>query len=127
MVQMQVVGKCYYGKKVMFVGGGGGWVFMCELFDILLVWKFNVMLDVEGWVQLDVLFNDVLIFFCIVVIVENGISDFGIGSISICFMQDVQVIFGLLLLVCEGDNFNGSVIVCNIIMYDMMIKVVVCV
>lgn len=121
--QMQVVGKRHYGKKATPAGGGGGRAPTRELFDTLLVWKPNVTLDAEGRAQLDVPLNDALTSFRIVAIAENGISDFGTGSISIRSTQDVQVISGLPPLVREGDNFNGSVTVRNTTTHDMTIKV----
>lgn len=121
--QMQVVGKRHYGKKATPAGGGGGRAPTRELFDTLLVWKPSVTLDAEGKAQLDVPLNDALTSFRIVAIAENGISDFGTGSVSIRSTQDVQLISGLPPLVREGDNFNGTVTVRNTTTHDMTIKV----
>ncbi len=121
--QMQVVGKRHYGKKATPAGGGGGRAPTRELFDTLLAWKPKVTLDAEGRAQLEVPLNDALTSFRIVAIAENGVSDFGTGSVSIRSAQDVQVISGLPPLVREGDSFNGSVTVRNTTTHDMTLKV----
>lgn len=83
---MEIVGCCYFGCKVVLVGGGGGSVLICELFDMLLLWNLCVMFDVNGSVIVEVLLNDVFMCFWIVVIVVVGFDCFGMGSMLICSM-----------------------------------------
>ncbi|WDZ98442.1 MG2 domain-containing protein [Herbaspirillum sp. WKF16] len=120
--QMQVVGKRHYGKKATPAGGGGGRAPTRELFDTLLLWKPNVVLDAEGRATLEVPLNDALSSFRIVAVAESGTDYFGTGSISIRSTQDVQLISGLPPLVREGDSFSGTVTVRNTTTHDMKIK-----
>jgi uncharacterized protein YfaS (alpha-2-macroglobulin family) len=121
--QMQVVGKRHYGKKATPAGGGGGKAPTRELFDTLLLWKPNLVLDANGHAQIDVPLNDALTSFRIVAVAESGASLFGTGSVSIRSTQDVQLISGLPPLVREGDSFSGAVTVRNTTTHAMQIKV----
>uniref|UniRef100_UPI00374C9EC2 Ig-like domain-containing alpha-2-macroglobulin family protein n=1 Tax=Undibacterium sp. TaxID=1914977 RepID=UPI00374C9EC2 len=111
--QMQVIGKRHYGRKAVAAGGGGGKSPTRELFDTLLLWKPNVVLDANGRAQLDVPLNDALTSFKIVAVAQSGESLFGTGSVSIRSTQDLQLISGLPPLVREGDKFTAMMTVRN--------------
>ncbi|HTD06696.1 MG2 domain-containing protein [Undibacterium sp.] len=121
--QMQVIGKRHYGRKAVAAGGGGGKAPTRELFDTLLLWKPNVVLDANGRAQLDVPLNDALTSFRIVAVAQNGASLFGTGSTSIRSTQDLQLISGLPPLVREGDRYNAALTVRNTTARAMQVNV----
>ena len=45
--QSEIIGRRHYGRKAVAAGGGGGRGATRELFDTLLVWKPNVVLDAQ--------------------------------------------------------------------------------
>ncbi|WP_050460547.1 alpha-2-macroglobulin family protein [Herbaspirillum autotrophicum] len=120
--QMQVVGKRHYGKKATPAGGGGGKSPTRELFDTLLLWKPNVVLDNNGRAQVDVPLNDALTAFRIVAVAESGVSLFGTGTASIRSTQDLQIISGLPPLIREGDQFSAAITVRNTTTRNMQIR-----
>ncbi|GGC93326.1 Ig-like domain-containing alpha-2-macroglobulin family protein [Undibacterium terreum] len=121
--QMQVIGKRHYGRKAVAAGGGGGKSPTRELFDTLLLWRPNVVLDANGRAQLDVPLNDALTSFKIVAVAQSGESLFGTGSTSIRSTQDLQLISGLPPLVREGDRFNAMLTVRNTTTRAMQVDV----
>ncbi|MES2106959.1 MAG: alpha-2-macroglobulin family protein, partial [Pseudomonadota bacterium] len=121
--QMQVIGKRHYGRKAVAAGGGGGKSPTRELFDTLLLWKPNMVLDANGRAQLDVPLNDALTSFRIVAVAQSGESLFGTGSASIRSTQDLQLISGLPPLVREGDRFNAMLTVRNTTTRAMQVDV----
>ncbi|MFZ6644074.1 MG2 domain-containing protein [Undibacterium sp. TJN25] len=121
--QMQVIGKRHYGRKAVAAGGGGGKSPTRELFDTLLLWKPNVVLDANGRAQLDVPLNDALTSFKIVAVAQSGESLFGTGSVSIRSTQDLQLISGLPPLVREGDKFTAMMTVRNTTARAMQVNI----
>ena len=58
--QMQIIGKRHYGKKAAPAGGGGGQFPTRELFDTLLLWNPQVLVDARGEALVKVPLNDSL-------------------------------------------------------------------
>ncbi|MGI4848082.1 MAG: MG2 domain-containing protein, partial [Janthinobacterium lividum] len=111
--QMQVIGKRHFGRKAAPAGGGGGRAATRELFDTLLLWRGEVLLDGTGRAEIDVPLNDALSGFRIVAIADDGESLFGHGYASIRTTQDLQIIAGLPPLVREGDRYTAMASVRN--------------
>ncbi|HEY1091751.1 MAG TPA: alpha-2-macroglobulin family protein, partial [Burkholderiaceae bacterium] len=105
--QMQIIGKRHFGKKAAPPGGGGGQFPTRELFDTLLLWKPNVLLDAKGEALVEVPLNDSLTSFRIVAVADASTALFGTGSASIRSTQDLQIISGLPQLVREGDHYRA--------------------
>jgi uncharacterized protein YfaS (alpha-2-macroglobulin family) len=103
--QSEIVGRRHYGLKAVPAGGGGGKTATRELFDTLLLWKPDVVLDAQGRAVVDVPLNDSLTAFRIVAVAERGLSQFGTGEATIRSTQDLQILSGLPPLVREGDSF----------------------
>jgi len=111
--QMEIVGRRHFGRKAVPAGGGGGHSSTRELFDTLLLWNPNVVLDANGEATVDVPLNDALTSFRIVAIAAVGDNTFGTGSTTIRSTQDLQLISGLPPLVREGDQFRAQFTVRN--------------
>ncbi len=109
----EVVGRRHYGRKAVPVGGGGGFSPTRELFDTLLLWRGDVVLDAQGRARIDVPLNDSLTRFRLVAIADSGVSLFGMGQASIVVTQDLQLIAGLPRLVRSGDTYTAQVTVRN--------------
>ncbi len=105
--QMQITGKRHFGKKALPAGGGGGKLPTRELFDTLLFWQGNVVLDAEGNASAEIPLNDSLTAFRIVAIAASE-TRFGSGSTQIVASQDVQLISGLSPLVRAGDRLQAA-------------------
>jgi len=104
---MQVIGKRHYGRKALPPGGGGGQGNTRELFDTLLLWRSDVVLDANGEARLTVPINDSLTRFRVVAVAEAGGDRFGTGSASFTATRDLQLLAGLPATVRAGDQFNG--------------------
>jgi alpha-2-macroglobulin len=109
--QMQIIGKRHFGKKAAPPGGGGGQFPTRELFDTLLLWSPDVVLDAKGEAVVAVPLNDSLTSFRIVAIadvVQGAQSDlFGTGQATIAATQDLQIVSGVPPLVREGDRYKA--------------------
>jgi uncharacterized protein YfaS (alpha-2-macroglobulin family) len=111
--EMQVVGRRHFGLKAISPGGGGGSRVTRELFDTLLVWKPNVMLDSNGEARIDVPLNDSLTSFRIVAVAAAGTGRFGTGATSIRSTQDLQLYSGVPPIARIGDSFPAEFTVRN--------------
>ena len=111
--QMEVVGRRHFGRKAVPAGGGGGSAPTRELFDTLLLWSPNVVLDANGSATVTVPLNDSLTRFRVVAIAAVGANRFGTGSTSFVATQDLQLISGLPPLVRVGDTYRAQFTVRN--------------
>ena len=68
--QSEIIGRRHYGRKAVAAGGGGGRGATRELFDTLLVWKPNVVLDANGEATIEVPLNDSLTSFRLVAVAD---------------------------------------------------------
>ncbi len=109
----EVVGRRHYGRKAVPDGGGGGFSPTRELFDTLLLWRGEVVLDAQGRARIDVPLNDSLTRFRLVAIADSGPDLFGMGQTDITVTQDLQLIAGLPRLVRGGDAYAARVTVRN--------------
>lgn len=105
--QSEVIGRRHYGLKAVPAGGGGGKTETRELFDTLLLWKPDLVLDAQGMAVVDVPLNDSLTAFRLVAVAERGLAQFGTGQATIRSTQDLQILSGLPPLVREGDTFTA--------------------
>jgi len=106
--QMEVIGKRHYGLKARPQGGGGGRSSTRELFDTLLSWRADVVLDASGNAQLEIPLNDSLTGFRIVAVATGGTGLFGTGETSIKTTQDLMLFSGLPPVVRNGDAFTAE-------------------
>lgn len=104
---MQVIGKRHFGRKALPPGGGGGQGATRELFDTLLLWRSDVVLDAQGEARVAVPINDSLTRFRVVAVAEAGTDRFGTGSASFTATRDLQLLAGLPATVRAGDRFDG--------------------
>ncbi len=111
--QGEVVGRRHYGRKAVPAGGGGGFGATRELFDTLLLWRGDVVLDGQGSAQIPLPLNDALTRFRLVAVVDQGQGLFGTGSADITTTQDLQIVSGLPLVAREGDQYQARVTVRN--------------
>ncbi|MBF0343754.1 MAG: alpha-2-macroglobulin [Nitrospirae bacterium] len=121
--QMMVVGKRHFGKKSIPAGGSGGKSTTRELFDTLLLWKSNVVLDDNGEAIVQVPLNDSLTSFRIVAVATGSTGLFGTGQTSIRTTQDLMLLSGLPPLVRQGDKFRAGFTVRNASDNDMNVEV----
>ncbi len=120
--QSEIIGRRHYGRKAVAAGGGGGRGSTRELFDTLLVWKPNVVLDANGEATVEVPLNDSLTSFKLVAIADSGVQQFGTGSISIRVTQDLQMLSGLPPLVRDGDRYSAMLTVRNTTQREMKVR-----
>jgi uncharacterized protein YfaS (alpha-2-macroglobulin family) len=106
--QMQVVGKRHFGRKAFPHGGGGGRGNARELFDTLLLWQGQVVLDANGEASVQVPLNDSLTSFRIVAVASAGAGLFGSGHTEVQSSQDLMLVSGLPPMVREGDRFRAG-------------------
>jgi alpha-2-macroglobulin len=121
--QMHVVGKRHYGRKAAPPGGGGGIGPTRELFDTLLLWNAEVVLNDKGEADLEVPLNDSLTRFKLVAIADHGENQFGTGSTSIETRQDLQLIAGLPSVARADDNYRAAVTLRNTTTREMKVQV----
>ena len=119
--QSEIIGRRHYGRKAVAAGGGGGRGATRELFDTLLVWKPNVMLDGNGEATVEVPLNDSLTSFKLVAVADAEVQKFGTGSTSIKVSQDLQMLAGLPPLVREGDQFMAMLTLRNTTQREMKV------
>jgi len=119
----EIIGRRHYGRKALAAGGGGGRGGTRELFDTLLVWQPNVLLDAKGEATVEVPLNDSLTSFRLVAVADAGTQQFGSGSTRIRVSQDLQVLAGLPPLVREGDQFNAMLTLRNTTTREMTLRV----
>lgn len=120
--QSEIIGRRHYGRKAVAAGGGGGRGGTRELFDTLLLWKANVVLDANGQATIEVPLNDSLTSFRLVAVADAGVQSFGTGSASIRVTQDLQVLSGLPPLVREGDRFQALLTLRNTTGREMKVR-----
>ena len=111
--QMQVVGKRHFGRKAVAAGGGGGKGGGRELFETLLFWKAQVVLDADGMASVEVPLNDSLTAFRIVAVASAEAGLFGTGQAEVRSTQDLMLLSGLPALVREGDRLRAIYTVRN--------------
>lgn len=111
--QLQVIGKRHFGLKAIAAGGGGGAGGSRKLFDTLLLWQDQIVMDESGRATVEIPLNDSLTSFRIVAIAMSGEGLFGTGETSIRTSQDILVFSGLPPFVREGDKFSGAVTLRN--------------
>ena len=119
--QSEIIGRRHHGRKALAAGGGGGRGGTRELFDTLLVWKANVLLDANGEAVVEVPLNDSMTRFKLVAIADAGTQQFGTGSTSIRVTQDLQILSGLPPLVREGDRFSAMLTLRNTTAREMKV------
>jgi uncharacterized protein YfaS (alpha-2-macroglobulin family) len=119
--QSEIIGRRHYGRKAVAAGGGGGRSSARELFDTLLLWKPNVVLDANGEATLEVPINDSLTSFKLVAVADAGSQQFGTGSASIRVTQDLQMLAGLPPLVRDGDQFGAMLTLRNTTAREMKV------
>ena len=120
--QSEIIGRRHYGRKALAAGGGGGRGGTRELFDTLLLWKAQVVLDAKGEAVIEVPLNDSLTSFRLVAIADEGAQRFGTGSASIRVTQDLQILSGLPPLVREGDQFIAMLTLRNTTAREMTVR-----
>ena len=120
--QGEIVGRRHYGRKAQPPGGGGGRNPTRELFDTLLLWRGNVVLDARGEATIDVPTNDSLTSFRLVAVADAGADRFGNGSAVLRVSQDLQMLAGLPPLVREGDRFDAGFTLRNTTARAMTVK-----
>jgi hypothetical protein len=111
--QSEIIGRRHYGRKAVAAGGGGGRGSARELFDTLLIWKANIVVDANGEATVAVPINDSLTSFRLVAIADAEVQKFGTGSTSVRVTQDLQVLAGLPPLVRDGDQFSAMLTLRN--------------
>ncbi len=121
--QSEIIGRRHYGRKAVAAGGGGGRAPTRELFDTLLLWRPQVMLDAQGEALIEVPLNDSLTSFRLVAIADAGASKFGTGQTSVRVTQDLQLLSGLPPLVREGDQFQAALTLRNSTAREMKLRV----
>lgn len=121
--QMHVVGKRHYGRKAAPPGGGGGIGPTREIFDTLLLWNAEVVLNEKGEAELDVPLNDSLTRFKLVAIADHGENQFGTGSTSIETRQDLQIIAGLPSVARSDDRYRAALTLRNTTAREMKVQV----
>lgn len=121
--QGEVVGQRHYGRKAVPAGGGGGFAPTRSLFNTLLLWRGDLVLDDQGKATVEVPLNDSLTRFRLVAVVDDGADKFGTGSADIVSTQDLQLVSGVPLVAREGDQYQASVTVRNRTSHAMPITV----
>lgn len=120
--QSEIIGRRHYGRKAVAAGGGGGRGSTRELFDTLLVWKPDLVLDANGEATVEVPLNDSLTSFRLVAIADSGVQQFGSGSTSVRVTQDLQLLSGLPPLVRDGDRYSAMLTVRNTTQREMKVR-----
>lgn len=121
--QGEVVGRRHYGRKAVPAGGGGGLAPTRELFDTLVFWKANVVLDQNGEADVEFKLNDNISQFEVVTVADDGNAVFGTQKADFATKQDLQIISGLPLLVRDTDKFDASITLHNATERDMSVVV----
>lgn len=111
--QMEVLGKRHYGLKARPQGGGGGRSSTRELFDTLLLWRADVVLDANGGAEVEIPLNDSLTGFRVVAVATGGTGLFGTGETAIRTTQDLMLFSGLPPVVRGGDQLTAELTLRN--------------
>ncbi|MEO8079754.1 MAG: MG2 domain-containing protein, partial [Caldimonas sp.] len=120
--QSEIIGRRHYGRKAIAAGGGGGRGATRELFDTLLVWLPDVVLDGNGEATVEVPLNDSLTSFRLVAVADADVQKFGTGSATVRVTQDLQVLAGLPPLVRDGDTFSAMLTLRNTTAREMKVR-----
>lgn len=121
--QGEVVGRRHYGRKAVPAGGGGGFTPTRELFDTLLFWKANSVLDENGETDIAFQLNDSISQFEVIVVADDGHAVFGSQRADFATKQDLQLISGLPTLIRDTDRFDAVVTLHNTTDKDMTVLV----
>lgn len=121
--QMYVVGKRHFGRKAVPPGGGGGKGLTRELFETLLAWNPNVVLNENGEASLRLPLNDSLTAFTLVAVADADTALFGTGQATIKTTQDLQIVSGLPPLVRDGDTYRAGITLRNTTARAMEVEV----
>ncbi len=120
--QSEIIGRRHYGRKAVAAGGGGGRGGARELFDTLLLWQPNLVLDAKGEALVEVPLNDSLTSFRLVAVADAGPQKFGSGSATVRVTQDLQLLSGLPPLVRDGDQLAAMLTLRNTTAKDMTVR-----
>ncbi len=121
--QGEVVGRRHYGRKAVPAGGGGGLAPTRELFDALVFWKSDVVLDANGQANVEFKLNDSITQFEVVAIADDGSSAFGTQKVELSSRQDLQIISGLPTLIRDTDKFEAQLTLRNTTEKDFVVLV----
>lgn len=121
--QGEVVGRRHYGRKAIPAGGGGGLAPTRELFDTLVFWKANTVLDANGEADIEFKLNDSISQFEVVAVVDDGDTVFGAQKTTFASKQDLQIISGLPSLIRDTDKFDAVITLHNSAEKDMTVAV----
>lgn len=131
--QMEIIGRRHYGRKAVPAGGDGGAQSQArELFDTLLLWQPDLVLDAQGQARIAVPLNDSLTRFRIAAMADvpgrQGGDDaaaglFGTGWLDIQTAQDLQIISGLPPLVRDDDSYRAQLTLRNTTGQAMKVEV----
>lgn len=120
--QGEIIGRRHYGRKAVAAGGGGGKGATRELFDTLLLWRPQVVLDANGEATIEVPLNDSLTSFRLVAVADAPTQQFGTGHASIKVTQDLQLLSGLPPLVRDADRFAAMLTLRNTTQREMKVR-----
>lgn len=118
----EIIGRRHYGRKAVAAGGGGGRGGARELFDTLLSWQPQVVLDAKGEALVEVPLNDSLTSFRLVAVADSGPQKFGSGSASVRVTQDLQLLSGLPPLVRDADQYAAMLTLRNTTPQPMTVR-----
>lgn len=121
--QGEVVGRRHYGRKAVPAGGGGGLAPTRELFDALVFWKSDIVLDDNGQAIVDFKLNDSITQFEVVAVADDGSSAFGTQKTELSSRQDLQIISGLPTLIRDMDKFEALLTLRNATEKDLEVLV----
>jgi len=121
--QMEVIGKRHFGMKAVAPGGGGLGAPTRELFEALLFWKADVLLDAKGNATVEVPLNDSITSFRVVAIAHAGKGMFGTASATIRSTQDLIILSGIPPLAREGDSLFSEFTLRNSTLNPMEVEV----
>lgn len=121
--QSEVVGRRHYGRKAVPAGGGGGRAPTRELFDSLVFWRGNVVLDEQGKATVDFALNDSISKFEVMAVADLDQDKFGLAKMDFVSTQDLQLISGLPILSRDRDQFQAPVTLRNATAQEMQVTV----
>lgn len=121
--QSEVVGRRHYGRKAIPAGGGGGRAPTRELFDSLIFWQGDAVLDEQGKANVEFTLNDSISKFEVVVVADYAQDKFGQAKLDFVSTQDLQLISGLPLLSRDRDQFQAPLTLRNATAQEMQVTV----
>ena len=121
--QSEVVGRRHYGRKAVPAGGGGGRAPTRELFDTLIFWQGDAVLDEQGKANVEFTLNDSISKFEVVAVADFGQDKFGQAKLDFVSTQDLQLISGLPLLSRDQDQFQAPLTLRNATAQEMQVTV----